>query len=220
MPCFVPFPYNASRTTSAIELAYKHQVRNRLSRLVTSAATLYKQGYDQPLTANVDPSNPNEIELRLAEVYFVTDRTPVVSHVVGIFSPSFLSPFPSLSLPSLLSLFLLPLFPLAPLSLLSLPQLSLRSRSSFYHLYIALPPLHIALPPSSFSLFFLPLSLSPSLPLSLSFPSSTSLTSLSHSFPRSTTLSPSLPLSLSLSPTLPASLSPSLTHVSHTRILY
>ena len=39
------------------------KVRNRLSRLVTTASTLYKQGYEKELTISVDPYNPNELEV-------------------------------------------------------------------------------------------------------------------------------------------------------------
>ncbi|KAL3919397.1 MAG: hypothetical protein SGPRY_005648 [Prymnesium sp.] len=41
------------------------KVRSRLSRLVTTATTLYKQAYEQPLTVSVVHANPNELELRL-----------------------------------------------------------------------------------------------------------------------------------------------------------
>mmetsp|Transcript_74265 Transcript_74265/g.204586 ORF Transcript_74265/g.204586 Transcript_74265/m.204586 type:complete len:568 (+) Transcript_74265:848-2551(+) len=46
------------------------KVRNRLSRLVTTATTLYKQGYEQTLTVSVDPHNSNDLELRLAQHTF------------------------------------------------------------------------------------------------------------------------------------------------------
>jgi len=53
------------------------KVRNRLSRLVTTATTLYKQGYDQTLTVSVMPHAPNELELRLGTHTFqlVMDST-------------------------------------------------------------------------------------------------------------------------------------------------
>ena len=40
-------------------------MRNRLSTVVSSAKTLYKQGYDMPLTCTLDANSQNEIVLRL-----------------------------------------------------------------------------------------------------------------------------------------------------------
>ena len=41
------------------------KVRSLLSRFVTTASTIYKQGYNQPLTVVVDPDNPNALELKM-----------------------------------------------------------------------------------------------------------------------------------------------------------
>lgn len=40
------------------------KVRARLARLTTASATLYKQGYDQAITAVVDEHGPTEMVLR------------------------------------------------------------------------------------------------------------------------------------------------------------
>ena len=75
-------------------------MRSRLSRITTSATTLYKQGYEQPLTCHLDPHSQTEITLRLGaltfQLSFETARTRdlAVSHsqraadALGVLPPS------------------------------------------------------------------------------------------------------------------------------------
>eukprot|EP00965_Chrysotila_dentata_P124716 4123199-Pleurochrysis_carterae.AAC.2 len=46
------------------------KVRSKLSRIATSSHTLYKQGYDLPVTVVVDQHGPTEMELKLGEQSF------------------------------------------------------------------------------------------------------------------------------------------------------
>jgi len=46
------------------------KVRGRLSRLTTSATTIYKQGYEMPLTLVLDPHSPTEVSLRMGTQSF------------------------------------------------------------------------------------------------------------------------------------------------------